>query len=544
MNKALKLSSLLAIWFLVQIGFSHNLTAQEAEKPKKVKKRKEVTEGRITETELRRITEADSIWDLSFYGFVKADYIYATDAVLSYGRENLQAANQAKRQVQRGDYQNRHNIQLQDSRIGFKSKYKDKITGIIEMDFINFDQSSPNVNVRPRLRQAYIEWQITNSFQLFAGQKWDIFSPLNPDTYNIINNLFYLGNAGWMREEFGVAYKPIRDITISAAIGNTAVNTAASPNVGIERSPSPTFAGQVKWTPTKEHTVYLSGITVNRSYRNPNSDPSMAEGLPLFYDGSPESFAMASELGKSGKISRQATGLSIGSEYKPESGKFRFKWEGNWGRNMSDLNTLGIGQAQITTLGARNQFSNNGIYTQSGRNGVLNPANENGLVSYQSGINEVVTIEELGGWISMAYKFDPSWEFGLNLGVTKIMNPKDLMPATDSSQADGLLDFSLSQPTPDSGVWGANQLGRLRESGTIGYNFTFFAESSLRLFFQHEYIQSFYQDAQRDRGVLAHIDSVDLDTGRITLREVMQPHLKASGRATVHMLRVGTIYNF
>lgn len=133
------------------------------------------SEGSITESKLIKISDNESKWKLSFYGFIKNDYVYANHAILSYGRENLVAPNQAKRQVQRDDYQARSNIQLGDSRLGFKSEFGPNLSGIIELDFIDFSQSSPNVNVRPRLRQAFFNWTISNKWDIFAGQKWDIF---------------------------------------------------------------------------------------------------------------------------------------------------------------------------------------------------------------------------------------------------------------------------------------------------------------------------------------------------------------------------------
>ena len=88
---------------------------------------------------------------------------------------------------------------------------------LLKWIFIDFDKSTPNVNVRPRLRQAYINAKLTNNVELFTGQKWDIFSPLNPETYNIINNLFYSGNVGWIRETIRVIYKFNQELQFSTA---------------------------------------------------------------------------------------------------------------------------------------------------------------------------------------------------------------------------------------------------------------------------------------------------------------------------------------
>jgi len=504
--------------------------------PEKVETK--ATEGKVTESKLVPLTDPGLAWNLAFYGFVKADYIYASKAVLSYGREQLQAANQAKRQVQRDDYQRRDNIQLQDTRLGFRSKYGSKLTGVIELDFIDFNQSSPNVNVRPRLRQAYVEWNITPEFQFFGGQKWDIFSPLNPDTYNIINSLFYNGNLGWMREQFGLAYQVIPDLKATIAIGNSGVNVNPNPSV-VERNPSPTVAAQLKWTPNKENTVYLSGIVVDKRYYDLD-DPSVSANKSLFYNGGAETFPSSGRIGKSAVIKRNAVGVSLGSEYKPESGKFRLKWEANWGRNVGDLNTLGISQAQMSKADNFFAYSTLGVFSQSRVDGLLNSTNSAGLRAYNKTLTEVRSIEEMGGWISMGYQFHPKWELISFIGGTKIVNQKDLSPAVDDKG--NIRDLTISQP--DVPIWTATQLGRMRESVNGGYSFTYLAEVGLKLFFQHEYIQTFYKDAERNQGIFAHIKSIDLDTGMVTLQDVTPSYMKASAKATAHLIRFGTMYNF
>ena len=517
--------------------------SQELAKSEESEDKKVQTEGSITESKLIPIGNQTPEWKLNFYGFVKSDYVYTTHATLSYGRENLVAPNQAKRHVQRDDSVGSSNIQLGDSRLGFKSEFGKILTGVIELDFIDFDKSSPNVNIRPRLRQSYFTLGLDNGWEFFAGQKWDIFSPLNPDTYNIINNLFYNGNVGWIREQFGLKYKFSDDFQTSLALGNGSVNTSASPNVSLEKSKRPTLAFQLKWNILPKHSLYFSGIRTTRTYYNPDVDSTINADRPLVYDGSYNSFLIGNELGKSSRIRRDASGLSLGSEHKFLSEKIILKWEANWGRNLSDLNVLGIGQAQLITSENRYLSSPYGAFIQTDPSGLLNASNPNSLRKYNQTRTEVLSILENGIWFSTIYKHSSQWEYGIFGGVTRIRNSEDLSPAFSDSKGT-MRDFSKTQADPENGIWTSNHIGRLRENRDIGFHITYIYKERLKIFFQHEHIRSFYYTPSRNRGVLAYVQSVNIDTGEVILREVKPSYQYSSAVAGVHVLRFGVMMSF
>ena len=517
---------------------------EEKEKTPKVKKELKIffTEGDITKTRLVPITDSDDYWQLSFYGFIKSDYILASRAVTSYGRENLVAPNMAKRIVQFDDSQQRGNISVQETRIGFKSQLGENLRGFIEIDFIDFQKSNPNVNVNPRLRQATISYDFSKNFGIFFGQRWDIFSPLNPDSYNIINSLLQTGNVGWMREQIGLTFRASSMVMLSTAIGNSTVNTSASPVTGVEHNKSPTFAFQIKIDPSKEHTIYLSALTVNLNQYDPSiTTNTLADGSPrpLMYDSSPEFTPyLAGQIGKSNRIRRQASGVSIGSEYKPDS-KLKFKWEGNWGVNLANLNTLGIGSAQTISTSEKLLASGWNILTSSDPNSILSAQQKYNFSSYNR--TEVISIEELGGWFSVSYPVTEQWELGFLSGAVRISNPEKLRPAFDNKK---LRDFSFAQVDPADGRWGGNQLGTVVENSNMGYNITYRPTSGIRFFFQHEYMQTFYHDAERDKGIFAHIKSIDVETREITLKYVAPAYSRSSAKASSHVARLGAIFNF
>jgi hypothetical protein len=70
-----------------------------------------------------------------------------------------------------------------------------------EIDFVDFGKSSPAQSAIPRLRQAFLEWSINAHHKLTLGQLWDVFSPLNSHTYDLVGALFQSGNAGFMRHQ-------------------------------------------------------------------------------------------------------------------------------------------------------------------------------------------------------------------------------------------------------------------------------------------------------------------------------------------------------
>ncbi len=146
--------------------------------------------------------------------------------------------------------------------------------------------------------------------------------------------------------------------------------------------------------------------------------------------------------------------------------------------------------------------------------------------------------------MSLIYKIDPKWEVGVLLGVTKIKNQQDLSPAFSDPKKGILRDFSKAQGDPTNGIWTANHLGRVRENSEFGYHVTYTFADRLKIFFQHEYIRTFYQDPDRRKNAFAHIRSIDLSTGNIQLQEVKFPHQYSSAVANAHILRVGTMFAF
>lgn len=499
-------------------------------------------------------------WSITHYGFVKTDYVYSSNAGLSYGREMLGAVNQAKRQLQADDTVSRGNIQLADSRYGMRMKFGDSTTGVFELDLMDFEKSSPNVNTRPRIRQAFLTHAFGGKWEIFAGQRWDIFAPLNPESYNVVSSSFGNGNLGWMREQLGVANKLSKDLTLTLAIGNGGVNVTQYPQNSQELNKTPTGAFQIKYSVNPTNTVYLSGITYSKQYVDPTLDSTA--GKALIFDGSQNYYTLASQLGKTNRIRRDSQGISLSHEYKSADNKIRFRWEGTYGKNLGEINTLSIANGDQSTRARQFAASPYGVASLDGLgySPTATSFSSGTLASYENSRTEVINIYERSGWLSFVYKILPDWELGFFAGATQVINKKDLIPAgtfssfpeytgmvanpsvTNFTTSTGAFN-SGSIPGTLGGSWGAANMGKVRESSDVGYHITYML-GPVKIFFQHEFIRTFYQDTERRKGILAHISSINLETGAITLRNVPAPSLVASAEATTHVYRFGTMINF
>jgi len=499
-------------------------------------------------------------WSITHYGFVKTDYVYSSNAGLSYGREMLGAVNQAKRQVQADDTAGRGNIQLADSRYGMRMKFGDSTTGVFELDLMDFEKSSPNVNTRPRIRQAFLTHSFGGNWEIFAGQRWDIFAPLNPESYNIVSSSFGNGNLGWMREQLGVANKLTNDLTLTVAIGNGGVNVNQYPLNSQELNKTPSTAFQLKYVLSPNDTFYLSGITYSKQYVDPTLDSTT--GKAIIFDGSPTYYTLASQIGKTNRIRRDSQGISLSHEHKSSDNKMRVRWEASYGKNLGDINTLSIANGDQSTRARQFAASPYGVATLDGLGYSPSATSfaSGTLASYENSRTEVINIFERSGWLSFAYRFLPDWEIGIFGGASQVINKRDLIPTGSFSS---FPDYSVMTANPSvsnyvtstgafnsgsvpgtiGGSWGPANMGKVRESSDVGLHLTYFI-GPVKIFFQHEYIRTFYQDTERRKGIWSHISSINLETGAITLRNVPAPYSIASAEATTHVVRIGSMINF
>lgn len=134
-------------------------------------------------------------------------------------------------------------FQVQQTRAGLIIGEGTPVKGQLEVDFVHFDTSSPTVQAFPRLRIALIDWTPAEGHHLFLGQTWDIFSPVNSHTFNLVGNLFNAGNSGFMRHQLGWNGR-FGDLEVVVAAGMQGANAGPTFN-NIERSATPTGSARL-----------------------------------------------------------------------------------------------------------------------------------------------------------------------------------------------------------------------------------------------------------------------------------------------------------
>ncbi len=134
-------------------------------------------------------------------------------------------------------------FQVQQTRAGVAIGEGTPFHGVLEIDFVHFDQSSPTTQAFPRVRIALLEWSPNDRHRLFLGQTWDLFgNAIGPQllshSVNLVGTLFQAGNIGFMRHQLGWI-GTFGAVELAAALGLQGANAGPTFN-DIERSATPT----------------------------------------------------------------------------------------------------------------------------------------------------------------------------------------------------------------------------------------------------------------------------------------------------------------
>ncbi len=150
---------------------------------------------------------AEEAGKIDFYGFLLANTTTSIGSVDSLGRNNLVAFNSAANPALAAHPNTTNNtFQIQQSRLGLKYHSPFDVMALTEVDFVDFNKSTPTVASFPRLRRAVIQWT-DEAWTWNIGQDWDLFSPLGPTTYNYIGHYFLSGDLGFMRLQAQALHK-------------------------------------------------------------------------------------------------------------------------------------------------------------------------------------------------------------------------------------------------------------------------------------------------------------------------------------------------
>ncbi|MCB9653886.1 MAG: hypothetical protein H6729_07145 [Deltaproteobacteria bacterium] len=178
---------------------------------------------------------------VKFYGFIKPALV-VSNGVESFGQPNSNSVTAAAHPVAFADNNKiAYSAQVMQSRFGIVVGTGLPVTGKVEIDFADFAQATPTTQIRPRLRVAYVEWAASPTTKVGLGQNWDLFSPLNPNTYNLPGALLGGGgNSAFQRHQLWVI-SMLGNMELGLAVGMSNANTGSTFNT-VNRKNTPTVA--------------------------------------------------------------------------------------------------------------------------------------------------------------------------------------------------------------------------------------------------------------------------------------------------------------
>lgn len=139
--------------------------------------------------------------EIELYGFIMAQGSYSTSDMASSNAPSV-----APKETGTNGDQDEFNMAGNDTRLGLNYKGPElddggKLSGKVELDFAN----SQTATYTPRLRHAYLQLDFEN-WAINAGQNWDIFAPLNPNTMNPAL-MWRQGNVGFRHPQAHIVNK-------------------------------------------------------------------------------------------------------------------------------------------------------------------------------------------------------------------------------------------------------------------------------------------------------------------------------------------------
>lgn len=248
------------------------------------------------------------------YAWIKPTIVFSGSPVESFSQPNATAVTAAGNPVLSAIQDEAAlTFQVAQSRLGFWFNEKGVVRGQYELDFIDFTKSSPTVQALPRLRIAKVEWSLSDSTVLMAGQDWDLFQPVNPYTVDIVAVAFQSGNTAFMRQQAKLIWHN-EGLELGGAIGLSGINAAAKANIP-EYSRVPSFALRAAALFGAAGKIGVSAIATSWRFAP---------------DTAAERKALAGAVGLYGDVT-PVTGLNV-------------RFEAYGGQNFANMGSLSIGQ--------------------------------------------------------------------------------------------------------------------------------------------------------------------------------------------------------
>lgn len=186
---------------------------------------------------------ADEPVKFNIYGFINPTVIVTYGQPETFGRANASAITEAANPILSADKDDlTHTLQVAQSRIGLKIESPFQTTGVLEVDFIDFQKSTPTLAMQPRLRVASVTKRFGAEHRLVAGQLWDLHAYVQPFHTNFVGAHFQAGNSAFMRLQVQYVYET-PGVEIGAALGMPAANVGPA-MTSLEHDGTPTLAAR------------------------------------------------------------------------------------------------------------------------------------------------------------------------------------------------------------------------------------------------------------------------------------------------------------
>jgi hypothetical protein len=251
------------------------------------------------------------------YAWIKPTVIVAGSPVESFGQPNSTAVTAAGNPVLNAiDDEVGWTFQAGQSRLGFWFAEKSPVRGQFELDFVDFTKSSPTTGAVPRLRIAKVEWALSDSTVLMAGQDWDLFQPVNPYTVDIVAVAYQGGNSAFMRQQAKLIWHS-DSLEVGAALGLAGINNTARASIPEYSLPSIAARAALLFGAAGRIGISAIGTSWRFSPDLPAERKAFAGGVGLYGDVTPAE-------------------------------RFNLRFEAYAGRNLANMGALTLGQGNAT----------------------------------------------------------------------------------------------------------------------------------------------------------------------------------------------------
>ena len=226
----------------------------------------------------------------SVYGFIKADY-YGTSNQFNSDYKPTAVSTTAGAPLAEAS---RGQLSMKQSRFGINVDNESRVKLKFEFDLDGAGAAANTVGVMSsdtgffRVRLANLTYKVSDEGTLTIGKKWDIFSPLQPHSYQMTTIQFWSGNTGFLTDGIDYTHK-MENVTLAAEVKNAGGNPAtAADNTTVKLSlPIATVRGDVTFSDQTLGVSYMAGkLNYSRQDQTaPYVEDAMISAVNLYWHG-------------------------------------------------------------------------------------------------------------------------------------------------------------------------------------------------------------------------------------------------------------------